>query len=247
MSTAELLASLAILAAAAFAQGVFGLGFAMIATPLLALFLDYRAAVFLAAVPLWVLAGTWLVANRRDLRNAGVPWPLLPGIAVGAVTGVWLQVALPERVSLLLLAALLAFSVALPWALQHFRTDVSQASRRAAPVFGALAGVTESALNVGAPFMVLFGGLGRLTRHQQLIALNLCFFVGKTIQVSLMTSAAWPVVTLPLVLGVSISLLLYRVGDRLAGRYPAAAFRRLLAAFLGFMAVSLVVRAALHP
>jgi uncharacterized membrane protein YfcA len=128
VSTAELLASLAILAAAAFAQGVFGLGFAMIATPLLALFLDYRAAVFLAAVPLWVLAGTWLVANRRDLRNAGVPWPLLPGIAVGAVTGVWLQVALPERVSLLLLAALLAFSVALPWALQHFRTEVSQAS-----------------------------------------------------------------------------------------------------------------------
>jgi uncharacterized membrane protein YfcA len=247
VSTVEVLASLAILAAAAFAQGVFGLGFAMIATPLLALFLDYRAAVFLAAVPLWVLAGTWLVANRRDLRNAGVPWPLLPGIAVGAVTGVWLQVALPERVALLLLAALLAFSVALPWALQHFRTDVSQASRRAAPVFGALAGVTESALNVGAPFMVLFGGLGRLTRHQQLIALNLCFFVGKTIQVSLMSSAAWPVATLPLVLGVSISLLLYRVGDRLAGRYPAAAFRRLLAAFLGFMAVSLVVRAAFHP
>ena len=66
MSTVEVLASLAILAGAAFAQGVFGLGFAMIATPLLALFLDYRAAVLLAAVPLLVLAGNWLVVNRHD-------------------------------------------------------------------------------------------------------------------------------------------------------------------------------------
>ncbi len=247
VSTVEVLASLAILAAAAFAQGVFGLGFAMIATPLLALFLDYRAAVFLAAVPLLVLAGSWLVANRRDLRNVEAPWPLLPGIVVGAAVGVWLQVALPERLSLLLLAALLAFSVALPWVLQHFRTDVSAASRRAAPLFGALAGVTEAALNVGAPFMVLFGGLGRLTRHQQLIALNLCFFVGKAIQVSLMSTTTWPVATAPLALGVFVSLLLYRVGDRLAGHFPAAMFRRLLAGFLSFMAIALVLRSAFHP
>ena len=246
VTTVEVLASLAVLAVAAFAQGVFGLGFAMIATPLLALFLDYRTAVFLAAVPLLVLAGNWLIANRRALRHSGVPWSLLPGIVVGAAAGVWLQVALPERLSLLLLAALLAFSVALPWGLQHFRADVSAASRRAAPVLGTLAGVTESALNVGAPFMVLFGGLARLTRHQQLIALNLCFFAGKAIQVSLLSTTPWPVAPLPLVLGVSISLLLYGIGDRLAGRYPDAVFRRLLRVFLSFMAVSLVVRAAFH-
>lgn len=244
VSSVELLASLAILAVAAFAQGMFGLGFAMIATPLLALFLNYRAAVILAAVPLVVLAAYWLAANRQVLRHSGVPWPLLPGIVVGAATGVWLQVSLPERLSLVLLAALLAFSVALPWCLQHLRADVSVVSRRAAPLFGALAGVTEAALNVGAPFMVLFGGLGRLTRHQQLVALNVCFFVGKTIQVSLLSTASWPLTAMPLLLGVAVCLLFYRAGDRLAGRYPAAAFRRLLSVFLSLMAVALVMRSA---
>ncbi|NBS97211.1 MAG: sulfite exporter TauE/SafE family protein [Betaproteobacteria bacterium] len=246
VSTVELLASLAILAVAAFAQGVFGMGFAMIATPMLALFLDYRAAVFFVALPLLVLSGSWLFVNRHNLHHPRFPWSLLAGIVVGASTGVWLQVALTERVSLLLLATLLGFSVALPWGLEHLRTDVSVASRRAAPLLGALAGITESALNVGAPFMVLFGGLGRLTRQEQLVALNLCFFFGKAIQVSLMTSAIWLVAPLPLVVGLSVSLLLYRAGDRLAGRYPAAAFRRLLAGFLSLMAVSLLVRAAFH-
>jgi uncharacterized membrane protein YfcA len=169
----------------------------------------------------------------------------LPGIVLGSVTGVWLHVALPERMSLLLLAALLAFSVAMPWCLQQIRADVSLASRRATPVFGVLAGVTETALNVGAPFMVLFGGLGRLTRLQQLIALNTCFFVGKVIQLSLLATTSWSLSLLPLLFAVAVSLVFYRLGDRLAGQYPEAAFRRLLGMFLSLMAAFLVVRATI--
>ena len=244
MSELALLVSLIVLAAAGMAQGVFGLGFAMIATPLLALFLDYRAAVLLAAVPLLVLSGLWLFANRHGLRHAGVPWPLLPCIVAGAVVGVGVQVALPQRFSLLLLAALLTFSIVMPWALQQLRVDVSLTARRNAPVFGLLAGVTESALNVGAPFMVLFGDLARLTRHQQLIALNLGFFFGKTVQVSLMSTTVWPMSPVPLALGVIVSLLFYRLGDRLAGRYSETTFRRLLEMFIGVMVLCLIARAA---
>jgi uncharacterized membrane protein YfcA len=245
VNAVELLASLAILAAAAFAQGMFGLGFAMIATPLLALFLDYRVAILLSAVPMLVLAGNWLIANRRILRHSGVPWQLLPGIVVGAAAGLWLHVALPERLSLLLLATLLAVSVGLPWGMQRIQADMSVASRRAAPLFGALAGMTETALNVGAPFMVLFGGLGQLTRHQQLISLYLCFFIGKVIQVSLLSNTTPAVSWLPLVLAVAVSVVFNRIGDRFAGHYPAATFRRLLGGFLTLMVIALVMRAAL--
>jgi len=239
VSDLELLVSLVVLAMAALAQGVFGLGFAMIATPLLALFLDYRAAVFFAAVPLLVLSGIWLVANRQGLRHEGIPWPLLPGIVLGAAAGVAVQVALPQRLSLLLLAGLLAFSIAMPWGLQRLRFDGSLAARRAAPLFGLLA--------VGAPFMVLFGELARLTRRQQLIALNLGFFFGKAVQVSLLSTSVWPVPPVALALGVVVSLLLYRIGDRLAGRYSEATFRRLLTMFIGLMVLSLVARAAVVP
>jgi hypothetical protein len=243
VSELELVVSLVGLAMAGLAQGVFGLGFAMIATPVLALFLDHRAAVFLAAVPLLAVSGLWLVVNRRRLRYAGLPWPLLPGIVAGAAVGVGVQVVLSQRSSLLLLAALLALSIAMPWGLQRLRVDVSLAARRYAPFFGLLAGVTEAALNVGAPFMLLFGELARLTRHQQLIALNLGFFLGKTVQVSLLSASAWPVSPMNLALGVITSLLFYRIGDRLAGRCSEAAFRRLLPRFIGVMALSLIARA----
>lgn len=244
VSGLELLVSLVVLAIAGLAQGVFGLGFAMIATPLLALFLNYRTAVFLSAVPLLVLSGLWLIAKRQRLRHAGLPWPMLPSIIVGAVLGVGVQVALSQRLSLLLLAALLALSIAMPWCLQRLRVDVSLAARRKAPVFGLLAGLTEAALNVGAPFMILFGELARLTRHQQLIALNLGFFFGKIVQVSLLSTSVWPVSPLPLTLGVMASLLFYRLGDRLAGRYSEATFKRLLTMFISLMVLCLIARAA---
>lgn len=245
MTTVELLASLAILVVAAFTQGVFGLGFAMVATPLLALLLDYRSAVVLSAVPMLMLAGNWLLAHRSTLRHSGVPWSLLPGVVLGSAIGMWLHVALPERMSLLLLAVLLAFSVALPWGLQRIRADVSLASRRATPMFGVMAGMTETALNVGAPFMVLFAGLGRLTRHQQLIALNTCFFTGKVMQLGMLAMTPWPVPLWPLICAVTVSMVFYRLGDRLAGQFPEAAFRRLLGAFLSLMAACLVLRATL--
>ena len=105
MNDPQFATALLVLALAAFVQGVFGLGFAMIATPLLALFLDYQAAVLVAAIPLFVLAVYWLAVNRLYLFRSGIPWTLLPGIMTGAALGVALQISLPQRVSLLLLAA----------------------------------------------------------------------------------------------------------------------------------------------
>ena len=239
---------LAALALAAFAQGVFGLGFAMIATPLLALILNYQAAIFMAAVPLLVLASYWLLINRRMVIRSGVPWTLLPGIAGGAAVGVAAQIALPQRASLLLLAALLVLSVAIPWILGRWHQVASDRMRRAAPLFGALAGITEAALNVGAPFVVLFAALSRLSRVQQMVALNLCFCVGKAIQVALLLAVApAPVSGISLPLGVVVCLVFFRLGDHLAGRFPEDSFRQGLRFFLCVMAALLVVRASLAP
>jgi uncharacterized membrane protein YfcA len=84
-----------------------------------------------------------------------------------------------------------------------------------------------------------------LTRLQQLIALNTCFFVGKVIQLSLLATTSWSLSLLPLLFAVAVSLVFYRLGDRLAGQYPEAAFRRLLGMFLSLMAAFLVVRATI--
>ena len=67
MNELQVTAALLVLALAAFVQGVFGLGFAMIATPLLALFLDYQTAVMVAAVGMAVTraAGRGMETGRQ--------------------------------------------------------------------------------------------------------------------------------------------------------------------------------------
>lgn len=246
MTSFELTGAVLVLALAGMAHGVFGIGFAMIATPLLALFLDYRSAVFLSAFPLLVMATWWLVEHRRLVAGARIPTGLLPGIVVGAACGVALQAALSQRASLLLLSALLGMSVLVPMALTHWRPGIRKIPWQTAPVLGSLAGVTESALNVGAPFMVLYGGLAGLGRWQQLLALNLCFCIGKAIQVGLTASAAPSQVTgTALGFCTVAGVMAYRVGDRWAARFSDRAFARLLRAFLGCMVLALVARAFL--
>ena len=243
MSDPQFAAALLVLALAAFVQGVFGLGFAMIATPLLALFLDYQTAVMVAAVPLFVLAVYWLTVNRLYLFRSGIPWTLLPGIVTGAALGVALQVSLPQRVTLLLLAALILFSVMLPLIQRRWISESAMVCVSSAPWFGLFAGVTEAALNVGAPFMVLFAGLARLSRLQLLIALNVCFALGKSIQIALLMIVAPPPLSLPLLIaGVIVSLLAFRAGDRLAGRQSENGFHAWLRVFLVAMATLLVIR-----
>lgn len=246
MSDSQFAAVLFVLALAAFVQGVFGLGFAMVATPLLALFLDYQTAVLLAAVPLLVLASYWLMLNRQYLGSSGLPWTLLPGIVAGAAFGVALQVSLPQQVSLLLLAGLIVFSVVLPFLQRRWIPQKKVVVMRSAPLFGLLAGITEAALNVGAPFMVLFAGLARLSRLQLLIALNVCFALGKAIQITLLMLVAPVDVSLSLmVAAVILCLLAFRLGDRLAGYLPESVFRRWLSIFLLVMATLLVIRSQL--
>ncbi len=227
-------------------HGLFGIGFAMIATPLLALFLDYRVAVALAAFPLLAMALGWLVVNVRSRLAWDRQMGLLPGIAAGAAAGTLLQVSLPERVSIALLAVLLSASLAVPWVATRAAALGPTAMQRHASAFGVLAGMTESALNVGAPFMLLYGSLAKLNRFEQLLALNLCFALGKGVQLSL-TAGSWPegASGVALLACTTASLAGYFAGHRLAGRFDEARFRRLLRNFIVCVVAGLLVRVVL--
>jgi uncharacterized membrane protein YfcA len=154
------------------------------------------------------------------------------------------QTSLPQYAALGLLAILLAGSAALPVILQRWLTYRKKSVNAPHTVFSAFAGFTDTALNVGAPFIVLYGGLNRLSRMQQLLALNLCFAIGKTIQVALTTTAApMPVKIAYLGWGILASLIAYFSGSRLAGRFSEIGFRRALNIFLYVMACVLGYRA----
>jgi uncharacterized protein len=235
---------LTVLAVAGFVQGTFGLGFAMIATPLLALTLDYRGAVFLAAVPLLFLAVSYLIVQWRQIISERLSKGIAPGLILGSFLGVWAQTSLPQYAALGLLAILLAASAALPTLVEHSLTMQRTFAKTPPIAFGTLAGLTDTALNVGAPIIVLYGGINKLSRLQQLLALNLCFAIGKTIQISLTATAMLPPVTVAyLVWGIVASVAAYVAGTRLAGRFSEDGFRHALNLFLYLMACVIGYRA----
>jgi len=141
-------------------------------------------------------------------------------------------------------ATALTGSVVLSFLLERPRAARKPLAGWAPPAFGTLAGVTESALNVGAPFMVLYGALARLDRIRALIALNVCFALGKTIQIGLMQASGLPSVSwLALGAGTAASMLAFHLGDAMASRFPEARFRIAFRCFLLAISATLLLRA----
>lgn len=242
--TDQVVVSLTILFIAGLIQGIFGMGFAMIATPMLGLFLDYRVAVILAAVPLWFIATRYILQRRHYVRESQVTRSLLPGIMIGSLAGVVLYGLLPVGANYALLGVLLLVSAFVPLALRHLRWIGRDTSIRGSKPLGFLAGVTESLMNVGAPFILLFSGISNLKRRQQMLALNLCFAVGKSIQIVLITlfipvSVSWVHVGLAVI----CSTIGFQFGDRFGGQWSEVQFRRGLFIFLLIMAVAMGLRA----
>lgn len=236
-----------VLLLAGFAHGMFGFGFAMIATPLLAIFVDHRLAIILAALPLFFIAVRFLLANRRFVFTEGITRTMVPAVTVGSMFGAFFQSTLPAFAALALLGLLLAACAALPAYLNKRALKSSAVEGRRPAVLGVFAGVTEAALNVGAPFILLYGGIARLGRLQQLLALNLCFAVGKLVQILALVNVSSG--TLPLqhlALAIAVAIAGQITGDRFAGRFSEASFRRIFSYFLWAMAAFMICRALLE-
>jgi uncharacterized membrane protein YfcA len=238
------LISLCILFVAGLIQGLFGLGFAMVSTPMLGLFLDYRVAVMLAAVPLWFIACRYIFTMRKVIKSSIVVKSLVPPIMVGSVFGVIFYAILPVNANYALLGLLLLLSAFLPLILRYFNLIGDEPYLRGARPLGFFAGVTEALMNVGAPFILLFSGISNLRRRQQMLALNLCFAVGKTIQITLISllipvGISW----IHILLAVVSSSFGFVAGDWFSGEWSEKVFRKVLFVFLIIMSLAMGVRA----
>lgn len=236
--------TLAVLFFAGLIQGVFGLGFAMIATPILGLFLNYQVAIILAAIPLWFLATRYIIKQRQAVRSSPITRSLGPAIIVGSIVGVVLYANLSVSANYALLGVLLLVSAFVPLAVRYLGPFNQKSRIRSGLPFGLLAGTTESLMNVGAPFILLFSGISNLKRRQQLLALNLCFAIGKTVQILLIAlfipvTVSWPHIGLAIL----SSSLGFQVGDRFGGQWSEEQFRRGLFSFLLIMAAAMGMRA----
>lgn len=208
-------------------HGAFGIGFPMVATPLLALFTDVFTAVLITLLPTMAVNLTMIgrggVARLREIRPHLL---ILPFSVMGTLLGSMLLVWLDPRPFLLLLA----IAILLYLNQERFHgLDMGWVRRHTFPaymVFGVVAGLMAGTVNVMLPVLIILFLELRIATAAMVVLFNLNFFIGKSTQSmlfmqmelpgieSFLLSTLWlaPVALIALMLGMQLSR--YIAADR---------------------------------
>ena len=168
---------------AALVHGTFGIGFPMIATPLLALYTDVLTAVCITLLPT-ISVNLAMIArgNKEQFRDIHKHLLILPFLITGAVIGTFLLLWLDPRPFFLVLAAAI---------LLYLKQDkiekidfgwVRQRTKLAYVIFGLSAGLMAGTVNVMVPVLIILFLELRLAAAPMILLFNINFFTGKLTQ-----------------------------------------------------------------
>lgn len=225
-------------------HGALGLGFPMVATPLIAVFLDVRGAILLTLLPTAAvnIASIWSAKPSTELLRRYST--LAIASLVGAVTGAMvLSVSSAEPFKLLLALLILLFlyiSQRSGW-----RRDWFVANPLLAIIAtGLLGGFSAGTTNVMVAILIIYFLALEIDRREMVPAMNMCFLVGKLSQIVVFAAAG--MVTMQLVLMTAplaaVSLLALWAGQRLSKKIPQDKYRRILRYLLAVLAAVLLVQ-----
>lgn len=246
LSFGVLLWAFIVIALAGFVQGALGLGFPIVATPLIALVSDMRTAVILVLLPC-LAAVAANVAKSGSFRQALAEFWMMPiYMLIGAAIGTRLFILAPQFPYSLVLAAMILLYLNLERLGRADWTLLKRHRRVFAALFGFAAGMSEGTANVAAPPLLIYYLALGLTPAMLVQALNICFFVGKSTQFATLATVGnvagsqW-IATLPLVAAATVTVL---YGMRVRTRLNAATYRMWLKRALFVMALILLVQYA---
>lgn len=229
----------------AFVKSVTGMGYPLLAVPIITLAVGIEDAVV-------VVAGPNLVANavlcwharegRHEARDLRV---LVSTSIVGAFAGTWLLVTLPEEPLLVLLAATIAFFVYRFWRSPALRLAPAT-TQRWSPLVGAAAGVMQGALGVSGPVVGAWMHGYRLTARAYVFSVTALFGASGAVQLVLLTAAGAVTAARAGVSALALVpvLAVLPVGTRLRERLGGPAFERAVLLVLLASGAALVVRVA---
>jgi uncharacterized membrane protein YfcA len=225
-------------------HGTLGLGFPMVATPILAIFFDVRTAILITLLPTVAvnIASIW---NSRDsLGDLKRFSPLIGFTLPGSILGAYvLAISDPAPFRLALAALILLYlwtnlSGRLP------RRWLASNLMLAMALFGFFAGFSGGTTNVMVAILIVFFLSLEVPRSNMVPALNACFLVGKVSQIAILSLAGLVtftllVETIPLAVAGTGALLL---GQRIRDKIAVDQYRRLLHGLLVVLAGILVIQ-----
>ena len=179
----EILIIAAIFFFASFIHGSIGIGFPLISTPLLVLFNDMESAILLTLIPTVLInivsiksEGSFLLVLRRY-------FPLAVCTMLGSVIGTEVLISSNTDIFKILLAVAIIIYLLADSKNIHMRW-VADFPGLSMVVFGISAGLLGGLTNVMAPLLVIYSLESRHSRAELIQAANLCFLLGKLVQLS---------------------------------------------------------------
>ena len=224
-------------------HGTLGVGFPLVATPLLALIVDVRSAIVLILLPILSVNVVNVVKGGRWKESIGRYWPLAVYGVIGSVLGTRLLIVTdPEPYKLLLAVMVLVylnvdrFGLKLNWV--RTRPGIAMA------IFGTLGGLLAGTVNVMLPPLIIFALEMGLAPTAMVQVFNFCFFFGKASQAVVFAQAG--VLTGPILLSTlplaGVSLIALLIGMRIRERVNQDTYRSWLRLLLYIIAVFLIMQ-----
>jgi uncharacterized membrane protein YfcA len=234
------LAIIAVMLFAGLIHGTLGLGFPMVATPMLATMMDVRSAILITLLPTMAVNIASIMNNRSSLASTRPFLPLVLFALLGSIVGASvLAVTDPAPFRIVLAGLILLYlwnGIRLPkqWLMNN--------SLLAMAVFGLIAGISAGTTNVMVAILIIYFMSLETPRSTLVPALNSCFLVGKLSQIVVLAIAGLLSVrlaleTAPLAAAAVIALLL---GQRLQPRIEVSTYQSILRKLLLLLAIVLI-------
>ena len=235
-----------VIAVAGWIQGALGLGFPMIATPLIAAATSMQVAVVMVLIPCLATVIVSIARSPGSLDMLRRFWWMGVVALCGAALGAKLFVLYPGFPYALLLAGVILFYLNLDRLGLSQWPVMQRHELMFGLLFGFLGGLCESTANIAAPPLIIYYlGIG-LQPLLLVPAMNISFLVGKSTQLATLAPSGiaslgeW-LFTLPLA---AVATIASWYGSKVRSRIDGATYRRWLRALLLVMALTLLARAA---
>lgn len=238
--TPVLFAVVCVILFAGLVHGTLGLGFPMVATPILATMMDVRSAILITLLPTMAVNIASIVNSRASLASTRPFMPLVGFALLGSIAGAAVLAVTDPAPFRIVLAALILLYL---WSsLRISKQWLDDNSLLAMAGFGILAGLAAGTTNVMIAVLIIYFLSLNTPRATMVPTLNACFLVGKASQFAVLAIAglfgiSLIIETIPLALAAIIALL---VGQRLQSRIQVSTYQSILRKLLLLLAAILV-------
>jgi len=238
--TPIVIAIIAVMLFAGLIHGTLGLGFPMVATPMLATMMDVRSAILITLLPTIAINIASIANNRSSLASTKPFLPLVLFALLGSMLGASiLAITDPAPFRIVLAGLILLYlwnRIRIPkqWLVDN--------AMLAMAVFGIIAGISAGTTNVMVAVLIIYFMSLDTPRSTLVPALNSCFLVGKISQIVVLSIAGLVSVSLlletaPLAVAAVAALLL---GQRLQPRIQVSTYQAILRKLLLLLAIILI-------